>query len=129
MFRWLNAAPDPTVMSGDPARAWQEARMLFDQLYQQAKRAHLMGRLTGHALTLLPLAELEAQGAVAGSHLPELRAIPLAVIRGTEGRLTDFDAHFRPRHQEFRYRWMRVAQGYFLNRPLPPIDVIQVGDM
>ena len=57
------------------------------------------------------------------------RSVPLGQIRGSEGRCADFDAAFHPRQQHTRQRWEGIAQAIQRDVPLPPVELIQVGDI
>lgn len=57
------------------------------------------------------------------------QTVPLARIRGSEGRSHDFDAAFHPRHTRTRDRWLQIARARLLGIELAPVDLIQVGDV
>ena len=57
------------------------------------------------------------------------QTVPLARIRGSEGRSHDFDAAFHPRHTRTRDRWLQIARARLDGIELAPVDLIQVGDV
>ncbi len=57
------------------------------------------------------------------------REVPLDGIVGTVGRVGDFDRQFRPLQVQSRDRWRRVATAVVTGVELPPVDLIQLGDM
>jgi hypothetical protein len=55
--------------------------------------------------------------------------IPLARIKGSEGRAKDFDASFLPLNPRLRDRWARVEGLMLRGVEMPPVDVYRVGDI
>ncbi len=62
-------------------------------------------------------------------HFAGRQEVPLDSIRGTEGRLNDFDDCFHPLDERTRQRWMSIAHAHEQGFDLPPADLIQVGDV
>ncbi len=62
-----------------------------------------------------------------GTRYAGRREVALDDIRGTEGRLGDFDSHFNPLTDRTRQRWQGVAKAVDQGVSLPPVDLIQVG--
>ena len=56
-----------------------------------------------------------------------VRDIPLARIKGSE-RGVDFDVSFLPRSRQVRMEWVEVYVDMEEGRPVPPIDVYQLGE-
>jgi len=50
-------------------------------------------------------------------------------IRGSEGRCGDFDADFRPLQGHTRDRWVGIATAREMGKTLPPVELIQIGDL
>lgn len=63
-----------------------------------------------------------------GRRLPGIKIIPICQIRGSEGRSQDFDNAFRPRQIHHLDRWVNIAIARLENIPLPPVELIQIGD-
>jgi hypothetical protein len=57
-----------------------------------------------------------------------LQLVPIAKIRGSEGRCDDFDADFRPLKSHNRDRWVSVALARSHDVALPPAELVQVND-
>lgn len=76
----------------------------------------------GHKLHTLPARSASQQ------HFAGLRSVPIARIRGSEGRAHDFDGHFNPLTENTQFRWLSVYQAKLADRPLPPVELIQVAD-
>ena len=88
----------------------------------------LLGRLTGRSSQLLDLAvvhvRLEGRRSYAGT-----RPVRISQIRGSEGRCQDFDQEFNPRSEKNLARWLSVAQAKLKGVVLPPVELIQVGEV
>jgi uncharacterized ParB-like nuclease family protein len=54
--------------------------------------------------------------------------VPIHQIKGSLGRSNDFDANFNPLHERTRSRWISVASAVRQRIPLPPVELLQVGD-
>lgn len=63
-----------------------------------------------------------------GSFYSGIQVVQIRSIIGSEGRTTDFDMDFHPLNEEARERWVNMAMAYLSNLPLPPIQLIQVGN-
>jgi hypothetical protein len=114
-----------------------QLRDTTDQLYSRARdrgqRAMLWAALTGRSRCLLALEEVRHGSHVSttGQSLLDAgtRLVPLAQIVGSEGRCGDFDCDFYPLHDHNRARWLRIAAARRRGTPLPPVDLVQVGDL
>ena len=62
-------------------------------------------------------------------HYIGLQTVCIDQIRGSEGRSREFDAHFRPRQSYTQGRWVNIAVAWKEGRSLPPVELIQVGDV
>jgi hypothetical protein len=89
-------------------------------------RALWAGRSAGR---LLHLGTVRASRPLRSSHYAGARAVPIRQIRGSEGRCDDFDAEFRPLNTHGRDRWLSVAMAWQKGVALPPVDLIQVGNL
>lgn len=63
-----------------------------------------------------------------GSFYAGTKVVRIDSIIGSEGRASDFDMEFHPISEEARQRWVSVAVAYLQRLPLPPVELIQVGD-
>jgi hypothetical protein len=57
-----------------------------------------------------------------------VRTVPLNLIKGSEGRSTDFDCDFNPLHARTRDRWMSIAIARSQGDTLPLVELIQLGE-
>jgi hypothetical protein len=85
---------------------------------------HLLLGGTRHLLNLGAI----PSGQVRGRHYGGLRVVSLDQICGSMNRLGDFDHHFHPLDDRLRDRWVRVAMARCEDTPLPPVNLVQVGD-
>jgi hypothetical protein len=122
--------------------------MLYARGYEQAKRgefgssAALYARSRRHgrrgrfwsigsreSRCLLDLSEIEETCRVEARSYAGLHTVPIEQIRGSEGRSTDFDRDFHPLQDHSRGRWLRVAAAREQDKALPPVVLIQVGEV
>jgi hypothetical protein len=54
--------------------------------------------------------------------------VPINSIIGSEGRIADFDIDFHPMSEAVCERWVNMAIVHLSRLPLPPIQLIQIGD-
>lgn len=77
--------------------------------------------------SLLSLEEVKAILKPGGETYEGLKAVPLDLIVGSEGRYRDFNRHFLPRHDHLKTRWVRVDLAHYEDVPLPPIRLYEIG--
>ncbi len=107
--------------------------LMFDQatdrLYSfsrdQARRGLLWSTLTRRSRCLLALDEIEA----AFQRDAGMLVVPISQIRGSESRSSDFDRDFNPLQDHNKRRWLSVAAARRRGKALPPVKLIQVGDV
>jgi hypothetical protein len=63
-----------------------------------------------------------------GSSYAGIQVVPIRLIIGSEGRSADFDIDFHPRSERARARWVNIAMAFLSCMPLPPVQLIRVGD-
>lgn len=111
----------------------QMALAQAQQQYERARRRALWGRvrnLLARVLGLRPRQLLGLQPVQAAARRYRgLQTVALACIRGSEGRPRDFDADFNPLRASTAHRWVSVAAERALGHTLPPVELIQVGDV
>lgn len=99
--------------------------------FSRARTRQLIGRLqslaTGERHELLPLEEVLAILHPTGEAYGGIKAVPLELIIGSEGRYRDFDKHFLPRRDHLRSRWMKVDIAYYEDIQLPPVRLYEIG--
>jgi hypothetical protein len=101
--------------------------------YERARRQAQWGRvrnLLARVLGLRPRQLLALQTAQSvNRRYGGLQTVALERIRGSEGRLADFDADFNPLRPSTAQRWISVAAERAVGHTLPPVELIQVGDL
>ncbi len=56
-----------------------------------------------------------------------MKAVPISLITGSEGRYRDFTRYFLPRHRHLRGRWERVDLAHHKQVILPAIKLYEIG--
>jgi hypothetical protein len=107
---------------GLAVRKWRDARF-HGQLGQ------IWSRLTGRSGRLLDLSAWRAAGRLLGGRSAGIRTVPISKIRGSEGRSEDFDREFHPLRLHNQGRWLSVATARQRGVVLPPVELIQIGDI
>ncbi len=63
-----------------------------------------------------------------GSSYAGVKTVRIDSIIGSEGRVSDFDSGFHPMSEAASERWVNIAMAYIARLPLPPVQLIEVGD-
>jgi hypothetical protein len=120
-------------MRGVTLQLCEPTDQLYSRIRERGQRAMLWAALTGRSRRLLALDEVRQQGHVLTveqrHHDGKTRLVPLAQIVGSDGRCSDFDCDFNPLHDHNRARWLHIAAARRRGTPLPPVDLVQVGDL
>jgi hypothetical protein len=88
-----------------------------------------LAALRGRSTALKNLEQLVAKSRVTSRRYVGLRPVSLDQIRGSEGRTGDFDRSFHPLSCHTRQRWVNVMLARLADVPLPPVELIQVGEV
>jgi hypothetical protein len=110
----------------------QDAQSDFGRARRQARGSNLARRLRrepGDVNVILPFDEVVAALGRRGERSIGLETIDLDSIVGTVDRTREFDRSFRPTSKRVRRRWQRIAEAMRRGEPMPPIDVLRIGDM
>jgi hypothetical protein len=103
------------------------------RLYQRIRRRGWLGQLwaslTGQPQHLFDLSVIEADDATGDRWYCGCRTVLLRHIRGSEGRGREFDMSFRPLQSHSAARWLSIAAAWRMGVTLPPVELIQVGDV
>jgi hypothetical protein len=100
----------------------------FRQLRDQAIIRRFFSRLVGRSQSLLCL-NVDLQRRMPHTrHHAGVQLVPLAQIRGSEGRCSDFDAEFRPLKLHTVERWVNLALAHERGEPIPPVELVKVGE-
>ncbi len=108
--------------------ALRQATLLYEQARHPGWLARLWAAIRHQPRRLLHLACVEAGAKIYGRHYLGVQSVPIACIRGTEGREQDFDATFHPLGPRTRGRWLKIAVAQQTGEALPPVELIRVGE-
>jgi hypothetical protein len=125
MIRRLVPQPYPATGGSQ----YNRANSLFLRARGRARRGQFWSRLTGRSRALYPLKQLTATCTVHAQRDGVVRTIPISQIRGSEGRSRYFDCDFNPLCDQARWRWLNIAKARQQGKPLPPVALVQVGDV
>ena len=101
----------------------------FDARRRQAFWRALGALLRGRSRSLLSYDDVLRAAGREGQVDRGVQDIPLAAVRGSEGRADEFDASFRPVRRELKARWARVDDLVQQGVTMPPVDVYQLGEL
>jgi hypothetical protein len=109
-----------------------DAQHDFLRARRSAAAAKLGARLRGEpddVQLILPFTEVvQALGFVSERSIG-LQVVTLDSIVGTVDRSRDFDRNFRPTSASVRSRWEHIAAAARRGTPLPPIDLLRIGEI
>jgi hypothetical protein len=112
----------------DP-HAYVDAVHLFERVCQNVKLEKTWNWLRGHRPAgLIDLDQVKGKIKVASIHYCGFREVPLSQIRGSQGRICDFDEKFRPVSERTKERWLSIASAWYLGMGLPPVELIKIGN-
>jgi hypothetical protein len=110
----------------------QDAQNDFMRARRRAVASRLNARLRGEpddVRMVLPYEEVvEALGFVSERRIG-LKVVALDAIVGSVDRTRDFDRSFRPTSGRVRSRWEHIAAMMRRDEPLPPIDLLRIGEI
>lgn len=113
----------------NPASAQESrrtARILFNWAHYEGRLRRLSAKLTGRSTALQTLTHMPVGQPSTRSN--RVTYVPLERIVGSEGRSEDFDNHFNPLKTHNLERWLSVAVARRAGVPLPPVELVRVGD-
>jgi hypothetical protein len=126
MLNIQSPMPDFNAEASGITRFNPRAVSLFSEAWRNGQGRRLIGAVLRRSRRL-PL--LEAPAGSASSPRDGVRPVPLAHIRGSINRANDFDCDFYPLDESLRNRWVRVASMMLLGTALPPVELVQVGEV
>lgn len=102
---------------------------MFDRMFGRGVFRRLFARLTGRSFHLLDIDDVLKKDPVEAGYAAGIQSVRIDRIRGTRGKAGEFDAEFNPVQQRSRMRWIAVAIEKLQGRDLPPVELIQVGNV
>jgi hypothetical protein len=107
----------------------ERSHVLYRCARDRGRRGQFWSRLAGGSRCLLDLKSIEANREVRDCCDVGRRTVPIAQIKGSEGRAGDFDRDFNPLQDYTRERWLGIAGARERGQALPPVSLVQVGDI
>jgi len=115
--------------SSKPFPNSERSRVLYRCARDRGRRGQFWSMLAGGSRCLLDLKSIEANCEVRTCYDAGRRTVPIAQIGGSEGRAGDFDRDFNPLKDYIRERWLGIAAARECGKALPPVSLVQVGDI
>ncbi|HEX6386942.1 MAG TPA: hypothetical protein VF177_19950 [Anaerolineae bacterium] len=101
----------------------------FQFAYSGARVHRLWSKLIGRANHLCDLGNVREVAILQSRRYAGIHDVPIQQIRGSEGRSHDFSNDFRPLQSRTRQRWVNVAAARQQGLELPPVELVQVGNV
>jgi hypothetical protein len=95
----------------------------------RARRGRMKAAITGKSNALFSLREVDETCQVKARRHAGVRTVEIDRIQGSEGRCGDFDRQFNPVQDHTASRWRGIAKAREEGKSLPPINVVQIGDV
>ena len=114
---------------GSEQMQFQASNALYRSSLARGRRGQIVSMLTGRSRCLLKLADIEAHLEVHYRRDAGVQTVPMNRIRGSGDRAHDFDRDFHPLQYHTRSRWQGIALARQQGVALPPVDLIQIGDI
>ena len=105
------------------------AKSRYSSARSRGWRGQVWSSLTGRPRRLMSLSEVSRSCTVRARRHGGLQTVPIRQIRGSEGRCMDFDRDFNPLQSHSAIRWRSVEKGRKQGKSLPPVELVQVGDV
>jgi hypothetical protein len=128
MFNSLVATSTAQYGSDQLMQVRISAKMLFSEVMNRGKWIMFLQQLLGRQYKLQALAQAENGTKRIQKQSTKIVTVAIEKIVGSESRVHDFDKHFRPLVSHTRDRWAGIAIAHHQGIPLPPVELIQVGD-
>ncbi len=109
-------------------RQYNVALNQFRSILRKGKFFRLKSKVLNHKQSLYDLHTLKPELHMSGSSYAGIQIVPIRAIIGSESRTADFDLCFHPLNEATRDRWINMAMAYLARLPLPPIELIKVGN-
>jgi hypothetical protein len=105
------------------------AEALFASACRTSRAGQVWTKLRGRPRRLLDLNSVAASSTIADRRTAGMQTVPISQIRGSEGRCDDFDVGFHSLREHTEECWVSVAKAQLRGVGLPPVALIQVGDV
>ena len=108
---------------------FNKALTMFSKANLHAKLHEVWAKLTHRCFCLLDLDDAIKRAPVISSHYAGVKYVDIRHILGTQGKANEFDAEFNPTQWRSSDRWLSIAIEKMRGRELPPVELIQIGDI
>ena len=110
------------------AHQYNTALSRFKSSLAMGRVSRLKNRVMHLPQWLYDLNLLKPDLSLRSSFYAGIQVVSIDSIIGSEGKTTDFDMGFNPLKESSRERWVSLAMAYMGCLPLPPVELIQIGD-
>jgi uncharacterized ParB-like nuclease family protein len=104
------------------------ARADFENARLQAFLKDAAQVLRPRSSHLLSFDEVRSAARMEGQSYRGLQEVPVNAIRGSVGRVNDFDASFLPVRPHLRKRWAQIDAAMRRGEAVPPVELYRLGD-
>jgi hypothetical protein len=111
---------DPTIRS--------HSQFLYMRSVTRGRARRLLGYLKRRPNHLLGLGCVAEDGRVQSRYYGGMETVAIDQIKGSEGRVEDFDDDFNPLHERNRSRWLKIAGLRLNGENLPPVELVHMED-
>lgn len=105
-----------------------ETTVLFDWAYRKGQAKRLYARMRGLSQRLLHLDDVLEDQVILNRYSAGIHTVAIDQIRGSVNK-GEFDHDFYPTKRHIEERWASVARALLNDVNLPPVELIQVGDI
>lgn len=116
-------------LPGDRPAFRTQALKIYSDMLAKGKWSRAFHPFSRKPNRLLELDSFKNPECALNRHYVGVQSVPIERIQGSEGRLEDFDRAFNPLHERSRSRWLNVASIRLSGVALPPVELIQSGDI
>jgi len=110
------------------ADQYNQAISQFRSMFFKGELSRLLSKVLRRPHWLYDLNALKPNLHVQGGSYSGIQVVKISSIIGSEGKTADFDMDFHPIKEAARERWVNMAMVYLARLPLPPIQLIRVGE-
>ncbi len=122
------ATPDGSASRNVGEHQYNTALNRFKSALAKGRISRLKNRVMRLPQWLYDLNALKPGICLRGSSYAGIQVVRIDAIIGSEGKIKDFDMGFHPIHEGSRERWVSLAMAYISGLPLPPVELLQIGD-
>ena len=114
---------------GPSSQISMQASTDYGSLVWKARLGKVLSMLLGRTGNLLDLQEKLRDVSISSRHYVGICNVPINRIQGSENRARDYNSAFKPLVTQDSNRWESVAVAQLNNVPLPPVELIKVGEI